>query len=159
MIQIIGIKYILFLFKCMITKTAFNILVPEKHIATLKTKLFDYDSIESRWYKAPIYKYTLVKETSNITVTGHGDEWSNGKAVIYEISDDGWAIDTIYCTLGDENQAMKSPFSSNGFKDIIDEKGVIEIKKEKVGISEWDITVDTAKGLIVDVTREDMINY
>ncbi len=138
---------------------AFNIFVPEKHITTVKTKLFDYNSIKSRWYNAPIYKYTLVKETCTITVTGHGVEWSNGKAIIYEISDNGWAIDTIYCTLGDENQAMKSPFCSNGFKDIIKEKGILEIKKEQIGVSKWDITVDTVKELIVDVEREDTINY
>lgn len=67
----------------MITKTAFNILVPEKYIATLKTKLFDYNSIESRWYKAPIYKYTLVKETSNITVTGHTGKNGHIVCIIY----------------------------------------------------------------------------
>jgi len=135
------------------------ILTPEKYIAKLKSKFFEYKSIESRWYKAPIYKYTLVKETENITVTGHGKERSKGNAIIYEINNDGWAKGTIYSTIGEYDQAIKSPFSSEGFENVIKEKGVLEISKEKIGYSEWDITVDVAEGLIIDVKREDKIEY
>lgn len=135
------------------------ILTPEKYIAKIKSKLFNYNPIKPRWYNAPIYKYTLMKESEQITVVGHGKEWSNGEIIIYEITNEGWARDTIYSKMGKHNQAMKSPFSSTGFKNVIKESGVLEIKKDKIGVSEWDIKVDVAQGLIMDVNRKDIINY
>ena len=136
-----------------------SIIAPEHFIAKIKTKLFNYNPVEPRWYKAPIYKYELIKEKETITVTGHGKEWSNGNAVIYELNNKGWARDTIYSTLGKENQAMKAIFNSNGFENVIKEKGVLEISKEQIGNSEWYITVNVAEGSIINVTRNDIINY
>jgi len=136
-----------------------SILIPEKVIAKIKTKLFDYNPVESRWYEAPIYKYELIKETKTKTVTGHGKEWSKGNAVIYKINDKSWARETIYSTFGEENQAMKAVFSSNWSEDVIEEEGVLDISKKQIGTTKWDIEVDVAKGLILDVKRNDIINY
>lgn len=136
-----------------------SILIPEKFIAKIKTNLFDYSPVESRWYKAPVYKYELIKENGTVTVTGHGQEWSKGTAVIYELNNKGWARDTIYSTLGKENQAMKAVFSSNWSENVIKEKGVLEVNKEQIGTSEWDIKVDVAEGVILNVTRTDSISY
>jgi len=54
---------------------------------------------------------------------------------------------------------MKAIFNSNGFEDVIKEKGVLKISKEQIGNSEWDITVNVAEGSITNVTRNDIINY
>lgn len=136
-----------------------NILIPEKFIAKIKTKLFNYNPIESRWYKAPIYKYELVKENETVTVTGHGKEWSEGTVIVYELNNKGWAKDTIYSTFGEENQAMKAVFSSDGSDNVIKEKGVLDISKEQIGISKWDIEVDISECLILDVSRSDSTEY
>ena len=136
-----------------------SLIIPEKFIAKIKTKFFNYNPIESRWYEAPIYKYKLIKETKTITVTGHGKEWSNGKAVIYKLNDKGWARETIYSTLGEKDQAMKAVFSSDWSENVIKEKGVLDVSKEQIGVSKWDIKVDVAEGIILNVTRNDIINY
>ncbi len=136
-----------------------SLRAPKSFISNFKSKLLNSNPIESRWYKAPIYKYKLIKETETITVTGHGQEWSNGNAIIYEITNKEWARGTIYGTLGEENQAIKSPFGSNAFTNVIKEKGVLKISKEQIGTSEWDITVNVLEASITDVKREDDITY
>lgn len=120
-------------------------------------KLLGGDALEHRWYEAPVYRFTLQKEVSQLTEEGHGWEWSdNGEAIVYELTDDGWANATVY-PLDDSNMAMKAVFmSSDVSENVCSVKGVEDVQKEVIGRTEWDITVDVASGLITDVERKEI---
>lgn len=117
-------------------------------------KTFGRDTIESRWYEAPLYEYTLEKEVSEVTAEGHGWEWDEGEAVVYRLTDEGWARATVYPFDGGD-EAMKAVFGgSEGFEDVESVSGVVDVHEEEIGRTEWDIEVDVASGTIVSVERE-----
>lgn len=111
------------------------------------------DAIESRWYEAPLYEFTLEKEVSEVTVEGHDWEWKDGDVVVYELTDEGWARATVY-PFTDDNQAMKAVVgSSEGFENVARVSGVEDVQETQIGVTEWDIEVDVAAGVVVEVNR------
>lgn len=122
-------------------------------------KFLGGNALENRWYEAPVYRFTLEKEVSQLTEEGHGWEWSdNGEAVVYELTNDGWANATVYPFDG-SNMAMKAVFmSSDGSENVCSVKGVEDVQTEVIGRTEWDITVDVASGIITNVDREEIRN-
>lgn len=122
----------------------------EKALGKLE-KAFGGDAIETRWYEAPLYEFTLEKEVSEVTVEGHGWEWRDGDVVVYELNDEGWALATVYPFSADD-QAVKA-LSSDGFDDVKQVSGVEDVHEEEIGTTEWDIEVDVAAGALVDVER------
>jgi len=118
-------------------------------------KLVGGDALESRWYDADLKQFELEKETENVTVVGHGWKWNDGEVVVYRLTDGGWARATVYPFDG-SNQAMKAIIgSSEGFETVHREQGVLDVTEEVIGTTEWDITVDVADGVIVEVERDD----
>lgn len=117
-------------------------------------KLLGGSAIESRWYEAEMKEFTLHKEVSTVKVEGHGWKWMNGDVVVYELTDTGWARATVY-PMDSSNQAMKAVFgSSDGFEEVHRESGVESVSSTEIGITEWDIEVDVADGIITSVEEE-----
>jgi hypothetical protein len=128
----------------------------EKLLGKLE-KLLGGDAIESRWYEAELREFTLHKEVSDITVEGHGWLWKNGDAIVYKLTDDGWAKATVY-PMDSSNQAMKAVVgSSSGFEEVCRESGVESVSSSEIGVTEWDIDVDVADGTICSVERETIL--
>lgn len=129
----------------------------KKFLGKLK-KMAGKDAVESRWYEAPLYEYTLEKEVSEVTLEGHVYEWSKGEVTVYRLTDEGWAKWTVYPPMGGE-MAMKAVINSDdGFEEVDTVSGVKEIREEQIGTTEWDIKVDVANGSIVDVNRSESGN-
>jgi hypothetical protein len=127
-------------------------MLVEKGLGKLE-KFLGGDALESRWYEAPVYEFVLEKECSNKTVVGHGWNRSEGDVVVYELTDSGWARATVYPMTADD-MAMKAVIGSHsGFNDVEKVAGVVDVQENQIGQTEWDITVDVADGVIVDVER------
>lgn len=120
-------------------------------------KMLGGNAHEDRWYEAPVYRYTLHKEISELTEEGHGWKWNNdGEAVVYGLTDDEWARATVYPIDG-WDIALKAGLTSKGGREkVCSVSGVESVEEEVIGRTEWDITVDVADGLIVDVDRTEI---
>lgn len=125
----------------------------KKFLGNVK-KVLGRNVIERRWYEAPLYKFTIEKEGSEITVEGHGWEWVDGDVVVYKLTDGGWARATVY-PFTDDNQAMKAVFGNDdGFENVVQVSGVKDVQDTQIGVTKWDIEVDVAAGAVVDVNRK-----
>ena len=122
-------------------------------------KMLGGDTQEYRWYESPVYRYTLKKENSELTKEGHCWKWNkNNDAVVYELTNDGWAIATVY-PLDGGNMATKALFRApNTTENVCSVSGVEGVEEEVIGRTEWDITVDVADSTIVDVERTEIRN-
>jgi len=130
-------------------------MLVEKFLGKIE-KVFGGTAIESRWYEASVYEFTLEKELSEVTVEGHGWEWREGDVVVYELTDGGWARATVYPWDGGD-KAMKGVFGpSSGFEEVGRVSGVESVHEDVIGMTEWDIAVDVAEGSIVDVERDEV---
>lgn len=117
-------------------------------------KLFGGDALESRWYEHPLYEFTFVKETEEVTIEGGAFQWEEGDAVVYILDDDTWSRRTVYPA---NNSGLASkPVFGGGVSgvEVGRVSGVIDHYNEPIGRIEWDITVDLAAGDVVDVERQ-----
>lgn len=119
-------------------------------------KIAGKDTSKERWYEMPVYEYTLHKENSKKKIEGHGIYWNKGDAIIYTVTDRGWAKATVYPIDGSD-MAMKAVIGgSDGFKNKETVSGVLDVDKKVIGRTEWDITVDIADGVITNVERKEI---
>lgn len=70
------------------------------------------------------------------------------------MDDDSWARATVYPFDGSD-LAMK-PLISSSHNDVETVEGVIEVKEEVIGRTEWHIEVDVVAGKIVSVSSKDI---
>lgn len=130
-------------------------MIVEKLLGKLE-KVLGGGAIEYRWYEAPLYRYTLEKEVSEVEVEGHMWKRDNdGDVVVTKINDSGWALATAYPFAG-SNQAVKAVYG-DGFDTVKRVSGVEEVHKEKIGETKWDIDVDVADGTIENINRETIL--
>lgn len=120
-------------------------------------KLFGGDAIESRWYEAELYEFTLEKEVSSEKLVGHGWKWnSEGDVVVYRIDGEcGWALATVY-PISDSNEAVLLP-GTRGLTVVETVSGVESVSDKEIGMTTWDIDVDFADGTIESVSCDESV--
>lgn len=124
-------------------------------------KLLGGDAVESRWYEASLYEFKLEREVSEETVEGHFWRWVDGEAVIYRFTDSNWARATVY-PFDNTDLAMKAVFGrSYNLREkqrVKKVSGVMNVNKNVLGRTEWDIKVDLSSGKILEVNSEDILD-
>lgn len=116
-------------------------------------KLFGVDPTESRWYNAEWKEFEIQTPDKIVTVEGHDYERRGESIIVYELTDEGWALATLSAFAGD--MAVKTT-GSDAFSDVARfEKGML-LSENKIGETEWDITVDISTSEIKNIEREEI---
>ena len=126
----------------------------ERILAKL-SKWLGGDPTGTRWYNAPIKRFTFETLQGVVTVEGHDYERDGSDVIVYEITDEGWALATLSNFGGD--MAVKALNQPNAFKDVKRVQNVGDISEEEIGETTWDITVNMADATIEKVDRTELI--